>query len=80
MLTSRVDASGRPIKQQLYFLVLAAVLPLFLVFAYDIYQETRDGFERARGAWICGFMEPHNQGVVCYESPVIAGAVDYSTH
>jgi PAS domain S-box-containing protein len=49
MLTSRVDASGRPIKQQLYFLVLAAVLPLFLVFAYDIYQETRDGFERARG-------------------------------
>ena len=48
MLTSRVEASGRPIRHQLYFLVLAAVLPLILVFAYDLYQETQDGFRRAQ--------------------------------
>jgi PAS domain S-box-containing protein len=34
---------------QLNLLVLAAVLPLFLAFAYDIYHEARSGFERARG-------------------------------
>ena len=45
---TRVDARGQPIRHQLYFLVLAAVLPLVLVFAYDLYQETREGFGRAQ--------------------------------
>ena len=39
---------GRSIRTQLNLLVLAAVLPLLLAFAYDIYIEARSGFERAR--------------------------------
>mgnify|MGYP006313167535 CR=1 FL=1 len=48
MMATRIDARGQPIRHQLYFLVLAAVLPLILVFAYDLYQETQDGFRRAQ--------------------------------
>lgn len=36
------------IRNQLNLLVLAAVLPLFLGFIYDIYQQGRSGFERAK--------------------------------
>ena len=37
-----------PIRTQLNLLVLAAVVPLFLAFAYDVYHEARTGFERAQ--------------------------------
>jgi PAS domain S-box-containing protein len=50
MMTSvQAYTPGRPIRTQLNFLALAAVLPLLLVFAYDIYIETRNGFGRAHG-------------------------------
>lgn len=39
---------GRSIRTQLNLLVLAAVLPLLLAFAYEIHIEARSGFERAR--------------------------------
>src|SRR4030042_6555934 len=42
-------AGGRSIRMHVNLLVLAAVLPLFLAFAYDIYHEARSGFEQARG-------------------------------
>ena len=44
-----VPAAGRPIGTQLSFLVVAAVVPLLLAFAYDLFQETQAGFDRARG-------------------------------
>lgn len=37
-----------PIRTQLNLLVLAAVVPLFFAFAYDVYHEARTGFERAQ--------------------------------
>ena len=41
-------ASGRPIRSQLNLLALAAVVPLFLALAYDVYHEASSGIERVR--------------------------------
>ncbi|MBI4989540.1 MAG: PAS domain S-box protein [Rhodocyclales bacterium] len=49
MSSIQAYAGGRSIRTQLNLLALAAVLPLFLAFTYDIYREAQSVFERARG-------------------------------
>jgi PAS domain S-box-containing protein len=49
MPSAPTETGNRSIRTQLHLLVLAAVLPLFLAFSYDVYHEIQVEFERAYG-------------------------------
>lgn len=48
MPASNTSAVGSRIRTQLFMLAGVAVLPLFLAFAYDVFQQAEAGFARAR--------------------------------